>query len=221
MTASKKIKFGRSFFISLLIHVILIAVLATVAVHIYEKHRGSADNGQLQAIAARPDINIDTVKTSLQKEEARVAELSDEDKMSELRKKSAVLQNMNPQAVDAVAAAAETLGRANKSRAYEPVKNVAGNFDTDTAAIYDISRENRDEQPVFIYTLVDAKGRTMKAERRMDEMSADDMRAYHIFEMSRGNKNMARLLRSAIMIGQPQADDATRQSPAAAAETAK
>lgn len=204
----------------MLIHAVIIVVLATVVVRIYEKHRGPKNASaakQAQAPAAKPHVDESTVKKTLDKEDARVAEMSDADKMAELRKKSASLESVNPAAVDAVASTVETVRGADKSRAYEPQKNVSGKFDAETATIYDIVREDRKDQPVFVYTLVDAEGRSMKAERKMDEMTPDDMRAYQVFEMGRNNKNMARLLKSAIMISSPKA----KKSAAAQSQPSK
>jgi hypothetical protein len=206
-----------NFFLSLLIHLIIIAGLASVTVHVYKNHSATnaavaGGGGQADAQQPAPKIDQQAVTKNLEKEDARVAAMSDEDKMAELQKKAGQLSNMDSRAVDAVAATVETVKGADKSRAYEPQKNATGKFDPNTATLYDITKENRNDDSIFVYTLVDAEGRTMTAERKLEEMSADDMRAYQLFNMSRNNKNMARLLKSAIMIGQSQTTDSAKKS---------
>lgn len=226
--ANKEKKLLRwNFSISLLIHLTIIAALASVTIRIYEKHNAGANSassggGQSAAHPAAPAPKIDpqTVSRALEKEDARVAAISDEEKMAELRKKSVALADMDSHAVDAVASTVESVKGADKSRAYSPQENVTGKFDSATATLYDISREKRDDQPVFVYTLVDAQGRSMKAVRKMEEMSADDMRAYQLFEMGRNNQNMARLLKSAIMIGQQHTNAPAKKTAAATSRPA-
>lgn len=201
-------KWPRNFFLSLLIHVILIAALAAVAVRIYDSRNSvkNSETGESRPEVGKTQIAPQQVSQALEKEQARIAKLSAEERMAELQAKSADIKDMDSQSVNAAAVAVETIKGADKSRAYEPRKNVAGKFDPGTATIYDIQKETGDDQPVFTYTLVDARGRSMKVQRELSEMSADDMRAYQVFTMSRNNENLARLVKSAVMIAQPQAE---------------
>ncbi len=83
------------------------------------------------------------------------------------------------------------------NRAFEPVASAEGDFDPDTASLYDIVRRKDDDgKLVFVFTYVDAGGRTLQHEQTPEEMSRDDMIAWQIFEMSRKNQNLRLLVDS-------------------------
>ena len=96
--------------------------------------------------------------------------------------------------------AAETATTGSPARATEPRPGVGGEFDSDSASLFDIKRKpmTKAGAPVlFEWVLIDKAGRTLKYDQRESEMTDDDRNLARICEMARQNPNLGVLFDSA------------------------
>lgn len=115
-----------------------------------------------------------------------------EEKLPELDR----IKSSDVKAITKLIESAESLG-GGSPRATEPRPGVAGEFDLDSAMVYDILRKPGKSGAVTEWTMVDREGRTMKFERRESELSDEERNLARMCEMARHSPNLKMLFDSA------------------------
>jgi hypothetical protein len=137
-------------------------------------------------------------------QDRRVGERSPQAKEAELERRVKDLQAVRPESLQGIQNLIESATGADQDeRAYAPVPGAEGAFDPHSALLYDmVKKEDGPEgSVVYVWIMVDKAGRTLEQEVPQSQMSPQDMTAFRIFEMSRGQPMMRRLLDTVRKIG--------------------
>ena len=216
----KALSWKRSLLISLAIH--LVVLCALFFWYLGQTPDEGPSGGPTQdrerpaAAAAGADDKTPDPEKLLERENRRVAKMSDAEKMRRLDDLSdGKLRGVRKSSLKEITARLERAKGVDRSRWYTPNPDATGRYDADTTVLYDIARRTRDGKEIYVYTFVDAAGRTLKTERPAARMTPSDLRSFRVFEMARKSPGMRRLVNSTIrivetMIEQPQRPAASR-----------
>jgi hypothetical protein len=102
------------------------------------------------------------------------------------------------------------------SRKFTPDPNATGEFEPESATLFDIVRRTEsDGRVVYDWTLVDHDGRSMVTTFEAGDMSSGDLAVARVFDMARDNHNLRTLLDAAqsIVASKPDAGSAVEAMP--------
>lgn len=150
---------------------------------------------------AAPADNKDRVLDALARQDEKTSRMSPDERAAELKKKAARLKEISATSIARIATLAENIKGVDRSRAYVPQEGATGRFDAGSAVPYDFTREEKEGKTVYVRTMVDKDGRVLKCRIPAARMTAEDLREFRIYDMSRDNPSLRRLIRAAIRIG--------------------
>jgi hypothetical protein len=107
------------------------------------------------------------------------------------------LNKISPLSIQRAAGVFESLKGVDQSRQYAPKPGVAGTFDHNSTALYDIAKATRGPKTVYQFTVVDRDGRSMVLDVDESAMTPDDLAAFRVYEMARSNPRLRILVDSA------------------------
>ncbi|MBN1555880.1 MAG: hypothetical protein JXA11_14145 [Phycisphaerae bacterium] len=187
--------------VSILLHVALLAGIGLWALDRYEKEGDAAKGGGGSGSAVQEPTAAD-VKRDMEYHNQRVAKLSGEEKLRELQERLDDLDAVSFRNVKGAAGFVESVAGVKRDRWYRPNPSATGTFQSDSATLYDITQRVKDGKTIYEYTLVDAEGRTVKADIPARQMTPDQLRAFTVFEISRRNPKLRYLIDTALKIGE-------------------
>lgn len=195
---------SRPWVISIALHV---TVLAAIGVWAYDKYENKDDSRRISsrnpgAESQTKESTKATAQKSMAYQQRRVLEMSGDEKRKELQKRLEDLDEIYFRDVKGAAGLVESLKGVKQDRRYEPNPAAKGKFESKSATLYDITRKVENGKTVYVHTLVDAEGRTARAEIPAEQMSADDLRAFEVFEIARRNPKLRFLVDAALRIGE-------------------
>ena len=217
----KALSWKRSLLISLVIHLVVLCALFfwyLGRTPDAEPGQGPTQDRQRPApTAAGADDETPDPEKLFERENRRVAKMSDAEKMRRLDDLSdGKLRGVRKSSLKEITSRLERAKGVDRSRWYTPNPDATGRYDANTTVLYDIARRTRDGKEIYVYTFVDAAGRTLKTDRPAARMTASDLRSFRVFEMARKSPGMRRLLESAIRIGETMIQQPQQpQAPAA------
>lgn len=201
-----------SFTLAVLLHLALLATLYFTYLQPYlagqSREETSAPGGTGGSTKTSPHPDTFDSETAAERlladQQQHAAELTPQQREEQLHRRLKQLKDLgiDEQSVDRSAGLAERAAGVDTNRAWKPDPDATGPFDPESAVLYDIRKEQRDDGEVYVFVLVDRRGRSLQAVRRPAEMTDDDLRSYRMFRMGAGNHSLRRMLDSAIRIGQ-------------------
>lgn len=153
----------------------------------------AAGSTRSPAVGPREADQPEELRRRIDAQAARIAGLTPEQRLSELSRRSGDLAAIDPAGVAAAAGVVESaLGVASPRRAMSPaVAPPAGEFDADSASLYDIRRRlDAEGRSIYQYVFVDASGRTLTDTRPEGDLTDEDRRTARVFELARENPNL-------------------------------
>jgi hypothetical protein len=197
---------------SLALHGLLVAAAVFVVIR-YDANNASSGatsraggaGGDEQPAAgdeqAAPTMSSEHATALLQQQIHQASKRSGEENMARLEKKMDDLSKVDPGSADSIASMLEAAGGVDSQRAWTPRSGAGGAFDPQTAVLHTIRRRETKDGVFYDWMLVDAAGRSMTYSRPESQMSEQDLRSFRIFEMSRENPTLRRLVEAAVRLG--------------------
>jgi hypothetical protein len=194
---------GRSWpwVISIFLHLAVLAAIGLWAFDYYE-HREASRRGVGGGAPAKEESTEEKAQKEFASQEKRIAGLTGDEKLEELKNRLDELDAVRFKNVRGATEFADTIKGVKHDRFYRPNPEAKGKFDSKSATLFDIKKRVKDGKAVYVHTLVDAEGRTVEADIPAGQMSAEEMRAFTVFEMSRHNPKLRFLVESALRIGE-------------------
>jgi hypothetical protein len=197
--------------ISIALHVVVLAAIGVWAYRYYEGGKESQKRGGAGEAAearhsteAMADRNIDL-------QDKLAASKPADEKLEELKERLDALDEIYIRDVRAAADFVEARKGVKQDRWYKPNPEVKGKFESSSATLYDVTRRVKNGKTVYVHTLVDAEGRSAKAEIPEEQMSVDQMRAFQVFEIARRNPKLRYLVDTALRIGENMVREGSRE----------
>jgi hypothetical protein len=156
----------------------------------------SAEADDAAAVGPREADDPAEVQRLIDAQTARISRMSPDEQLAELRGRADYVERLPQANVQAAARVVEAvIAGPAPDRQMAPVAGASGEFDPDTASLYDIVKR-RDAQGRVVYDqiLVDSAGRTLTHTIPESQMSPQDLRTFSIFEMARQNPNLRALV---------------------------
>jgi hypothetical protein len=205
--------------ISILLHAAALAMIGLWAYDYYEGGKVSRRSGGGATASLEPTTR--KALEAMNYQEQRVSTMPAEEKLEELKKHLDDLDAMYFRNVRGAADFVETVKGVKHDRWYRPNPAAKGKFESKTATLFDITRREKDGETVYVYTLVDADGRTTTAEISARQMKPDDLRAVKVFEMARRNPKLRYLLETALRMGENMVREGSGQQEAGSGKKTK
>jgi hypothetical protein len=197
--------------ISIALHVAALTLLGVWAFDYYENKDAARHGGSGGGASVSHEPTPEEAVDALRYQRRRVSTLPADEKLGELKKRLDELDAIRFRNVRGAAGLVENVAGVKQDRWYRPNPDAKGTFDSKSATLFDVTRRVRDDKTVYVYTLVDAAGRTREAAVPADQMTPDDLRAYEVFEIARRNPKLRYLVESALRIGENMTREGSRE----------
>ena len=201
--------------ISVVLHAVVLTLIGLWAFDYYENRAapgGAAAAGA--ATANTPEPTAMDANAAWQHQRRRIADMSGREKVDELKSRLGDLDAIPFASVRGAAEFVEGIQGVKQDRWYRPNPKAKGKFEPASATLYDIARREKNGRTVYLYTLVDAEGRTTTAEIPDSRIRRNDLWAFEVFEMSRRNPKLRHLVDTALRIGETMLREDSREQGA-------